>query len=164
MSPAITTNNFDRTRSLNNIYYAMFEPDTGPRWKGNLKKLTLSGDGYVADVNGLPAIKADGSILEQAQTYWSSERDGNLVAKGGVQAMLAEKTNRNLYVVNSVASPKRLDAFNKANLVSIAGSADNLASYMQLASSTELDGQSTGPKGSMWMMRIMMAAPLSAHT
>lgn len=147
VSPAITTNNFDRTRSLNNIYYAMFEPDTGPRWKGNLKKLTLSGDGYVADVNGLPAIKADGSILEQAQTYWSSERDGNLVAKGGVQAMLAEKTNRNLYVVNSVASPKRLDAFNKANLVSIAGSADNLASYMQLASSTELDGQIDWTKG-----------------
>ncbi len=67
--------------------------------------------------------------------------------RGGVQAMLAEKTNRNLYVINTVASPKRLDTFNKANLVSIAGSADNLASYMRLASATELDGQIDWTKG-----------------
>lgn len=147
VSPAITTNNFDRTRSLNNIYYAMFEPDLGPRWKGNLKKLVLSSDGYVADAGGLPAIKTDGSILEQAQTYWSSERDGNAVAKGGVQAMLAEKASRNLYIINSTSSPKRLDTFSKTSLVSIAGSETNLANHMRLAGTSEIDDQLNWTRG-----------------
>ncbi len=100
VSPAIATNNFDRTRSLNNIYYAMFEPGSGPRWKGNLKKLVLNPDkGYVVDQSGLPAISSDGTILESARTYWSSTSDGNKVAEGGVQEMLAAKTNRNLYII-----------------------------------------------------------------
>nr|MBW3812705.1 hypothetical protein [Aeromonas hydrophila] len=120
VSPAIATNNFDRTRSLNNIYYAMFEPDSGPRWKGNLKKLIFSSKGYVADVNDLPAIKTDGSIIENAQTYWSGERDGNIVVKGGAQAMLAEKASRSIYVINKAQS--RLDNFTRSNLESIAGS------------------------------------------
>ncbi len=84
VSPAIATNNFDRTRSLNNIYYAMFEPGAGPRWKGNLKKLALAPEkGYVVDQSGMPAIASDGTILEAAITFWSSTSDGNKVAEGG---------------------------------------------------------------------------------
>ncbi|MGK4475217.1 hypothetical protein [Aeromonas molluscorum] len=83
VSPAIASNNFDRTRSLSNIYYAMFEPDDGPRWRGNLKKLEFSSDGYIVDSRGLPAIKPDGTIIDSAQTFWSSGRDGNKVAEGG---------------------------------------------------------------------------------
>lgn len=137
VSPAIATNNFDRTRSLNNIYYAMFEPDSGPRWKGNLKKLMFSNKGYVVDVNDLPAIKADGSIIESAQTYWSNERDGNVVVKGGAQAMLADKPSRNLYVVNR--SQVRLDTLNRTSLESIAGSASVLNTHLKVADSTEAD-------------------------
>ncbi|MDM5118218.1 pilus assembly protein [Aeromonas hydrophila] len=137
VSPAIATNNFDRTRSLNNIYYAMFEPDSGPRWKGNLKKLIFSSKGYVADVNDLPAIKTDGSIIENAQTYWSGERDGNIVVKGGAQAMLAEKASRSIYVINKAQS--RLDNFTRSNLESIAGSASTLISDLQVTDSAAVD-------------------------
>lgn len=147
VSPAITTNNFDRTRSLNNIYYAMFQPDSGPRWKGNLKKLVLSADGYVSDVNGLPAIRSDGSIIEQAQTYWSSEEDGNQVTMGGAQAMLAGKSSRTLYVTNSKVTPVRLDSFDKSTLAAIAGSEELLASYMGLSSATGLDDQIAWSRG-----------------
>lgn len=65
-----------------------------------MKKLVLAPNkGYVVDQSGLPAISGDGTILESAKTYWSSTRDGNKVAEGGVQEMLAAKTNRNIYVI-----------------------------------------------------------------
>ncbi|MFB2857525.1 pilus assembly protein [Aeromonas allosaccharophila] len=148
VSPAIATNNFDRTRSLNNIYYAMFEPDTGPRWKGNLKKLMLSDKGYVVDATNLPAIKSDGTILEVAQTFWSSEADGNKVAQGGVQEMLAEKSSRNIYLVNDKVSPKRLDAFTRSNAQTMASSAESLRSLMQLSDVSELDNMFSWITGS----------------
>ncbi len=137
VSPAIASNNFDRTRSNNNIYYAMFEPDIGPKWKGNLKKLTLSRDGYVVDARGLPAIKPDGAIIDNAQTFWSSGRDGNRVAEGGVQERLAAKSNRSLYVINNAQN--RLDAFTKANLVTQAGNEAALMTWMKASDSTELN-------------------------
>lgn len=145
VSPAIASNNFDRTRSLNNIYYAMFEPDDGPRWRGNLKKLVFSPDGYVADSRGLPAIKFDGTIIDSAQTFWSSSRDGNKVAEGGAQEMLAAKSNRNLYVINNAQN--RLDALTKTNLVTQAGSEAALMTWMQASSTTDLDALINWTKG-----------------
>ncbi|MCH7371458.1 PilC/PilY family type IV pilus protein [Aeromonas sp. MR16] len=137
VSPAIASNNFDRTRSLNNIYYAMFEPDDGPRWRGNLKKLMFSSKGYVVDSRNLPAIKFDGTILDSAQTFWSSTRDGSKVAEGGAQDMLAAKSNRNLFVINNGQS--RLDTLTKANLVSQAGTEAALMTWMKASDSAELD-------------------------
>ncbi|WP_439830532.1 pilus assembly protein [Aeromonas caviae] len=145
VSPAIASNNFDRTRSLNNIYYAMFEPDDGPRWRGNLKKLIFSPDGYVADSRGLPAIKFDGTIIDSAQTFWSSGRDGNVVAEGGAQEMLAGKSNRSLYVINNAQT--RLDQLTKANLVTQAGSEAALMTFMQAVTTTELDSLINWTKG-----------------
>lgn len=145
VSPAIASNNFDRTRSLNNIYYAMFEPDDGPRWRGNLKKLIFSPDGYVADSRGLPAIKFDGTIIDSAQTFWSSGRDGNVVAEGGAQEMLAGKSNRSLYVINNAQN--RLDQLTKANLVTLAGSEAALMTFMQAVTTTELDSLINWTKG-----------------
>ncbi|MDY7828325.1 PilC/PilY family type IV pilus protein [Aeromonas caviae] len=145
VSPAIASNNFDRTRSLNNIYYAMFEPDDGPRWRGNLKKLIFSPDGYVADSRGLPAIKFDGTIIDSAQTFWSSGRDGNVVAEGGAQEMLAGKSNRSLYVINNAQN--RLDQLTKANLVTQAGSEAALMTFMQAVTTTELDSLINWTKG-----------------
>lgn len=145
VSPAIASNNFDRTRSLNNIYYAMFEPDDGPRWRGNLKKLMFSPKGYVVDSRNLPAIKFDGTILDSAQTFWSSTRDGNKVAEGGAQDMLAAKINRNLYVVNNGQS--RLDTLTKANLVAQAGTEAALMTWMKTSDTTELDQLINWTKG-----------------
>ncbi|HHQ4661509.1 TPA: pilus assembly protein [Aeromonas veronii] len=146
VSPAIATNNFDRTRSLNNIYYAMFEPGSGPRWKGNLKKLVLNPDkGYVVDQSGLPAISSDGTILESARTYWSSTSDGNKVAEGGVQEMLAAKTNRNLYIIP--LSTNTLTPFSKSALEGMAGGATQLRTVMKLDSADSMDDLLNWTKG-----------------
>ncbi|MFE8713306.1 hypothetical protein, partial [Aeromonas allosaccharophila] len=78
-----------------------------------------------------------GSIIENAQTYWSGERDGNIVVKGGAQAMLAEKASRSIYVINKAQS--RLDNFTRSNLESIAGSASTLISDLQVTDSAAVD-------------------------
>ncbi|UBR45043.1 pilus assembly protein [Aeromonas veronii] len=146
VSPAIATNNFDRTRSLNNIYYAMFEPGAGPRWKGNLKKLVLAPEkGYVVDQTGLPAIAGDGTILKSAKTYWSSTSDGNNVAEGGVQEMLAAKTNRNLYIIPP--STNTLTPFSKSALEGMAGGATQLRTVMKLDSADSMDDLLNWTKG-----------------
>nr|WP_270805879.1 PilC/PilY family type IV pilus protein [Aeromonas sp. QDB62] len=149
VSPAIATNNFDRTRSLNNIYYAMFEPGSGPRWKGNLKKLVLNPDkGYVVDQSGLPAISSDGTILESAKTYWSSTSDGNKVAEGGIQEILAAKTNRNIYIIPpSTNTTDSLIEFSKSNLESMAGGATQLRTIMNLNSTDSMDDLLNWTKG-----------------
>ena len=41
-APSVASNNVDQTRSRESIYYAMFYPKTGARWRGNLKKLKVS--------------------------------------------------------------------------------------------------------------------------
>ena len=38
-SASVAANNFDRTETLNSVYYAMFQPDNGPRWQGNIEKI-----------------------------------------------------------------------------------------------------------------------------
>lgn len=93
-SPAVATNNFDRTKTLDSIYYAMFQPDQGPRWSGNIKKLKVTGTG-IQDKNNLSAIDEDGNIAEGATTVWTTgEPDGNEVNEGGVAQMLRTKSNR----------------------------------------------------------------------
>ncbi|WP_111806119.1 pilus assembly protein [Aeromonas allosaccharophila] len=149
VSPAIATNNFDRTRSLNNIYYAMFEPGAGPRWKGNLKKLALAPEkGYVVDQSGMPAIASDGTILEAARTFWSSTSDGNKVAEGGIQEMLSAKTNRNIYIIPpSINTTDALIEFSKSNLESMAGGATSLRTVMNLNSTDSMDDLLNWAKG-----------------
>ena len=93
-SPAVATNNFDRTRTLDSVYYAMFQPDQGPRWYGNIKKLRVTSDG-IKDKNNNSAINNEGNIAETATTFWTTgPADGNAVDKGGVAQMLRVKANR----------------------------------------------------------------------
>jgi len=95
-SPAVASNNFDRTQSSDSVYYSMFIPDSKSVWQGNIKKLTLNDSGILVDRLGLPAIDADGNIKEDASTYWGGDKDGNKVSEGGVSAMLANITSRNI--------------------------------------------------------------------
>jgi type IV pilus assembly protein PilY1 len=98
VAPSIASNNFDRTETLDSVYYAMFLPDRGPRWQGNLKKLKVL-NGKQVDRTSAPAIDNDGNIAASAKTFWSSsaQPDGNDVTKGGVAEMLRAKTNRKIY-------------------------------------------------------------------
>ena len=95
-SPAIANNNFDRTRSLNSVYYSMFMPSNKPVWQGNIKKLTINTQGILVDSNGDAAINEDGNIKDTASTYWGGNEDGNAVSEGGVGAMLNEVETRKI--------------------------------------------------------------------
>lgn len=95
-SPAIANNNFDRTRSLDSVYYSMFMPSNKSVWQGNIKKLTMNSAGILVDRLGAAAINADGNIKDDASTYWGGVQDGNAVSEGGVAAMLGDATSRKI--------------------------------------------------------------------
>ena len=93
-APAVATNNFDRTNTLDSVYYAMFQPDRGPRWGGNIKKLKVTING-IEDQNKVLALELNGNIKETATTFWTAgAADGNKVSAGGVAQMLRTKTDR----------------------------------------------------------------------
>lgn len=96
-SASVAANNFDRTETLSSVYYAMFQPDRGPRWQGNLKKYKVV-DGEQQGKNGNPAIDEDsGHFSQDVTSFWSSDKDGDQVAEGGVADMLRKKTDRVIY-------------------------------------------------------------------
>jgi len=83
-SASVAANNFDRTETLNSVYYAMFDPQNGPRWQGNLKKYKVINNVQVG-ANDLPALDEDsGHFSPLVKSFWSSSVDGNLVSEGGV--------------------------------------------------------------------------------
>ncbi|NQZ11238.1 MAG: rRNA (guanine-N1)-methyltransferase, partial [Algicola sp.] len=128
-SPSIASNNFDRTRSLDSIYYAMFLPERGPRWQGNIKKLKLVGHSQ-QDADGLSAINAAGNIDGNARTFWSSTKDGNEVNQGGVVEMFngLSLASRTLY--SNIGSSGGMSPFTPTNAAITAGSDALLALYM----------------------------------
>lgn len=115
-SPAVAINSFDRTQSLNDLYYSMFSPSESGIWRGNLKKLKINDAGIIVDKNGESAIDDNGVIKETATTYWSSANDGPLVTKGGVGEMLATITSRNVISNLQPTNSTLLSDVNKINL------------------------------------------------
>jgi len=148
-SPSVASNNFDRTRSLNSVYYAMFLPEEGARWAGNLKKLEVSGD-EIVDQGGEPAIDNEGNIKESAKTFWleatdnGGEPDGNEVKAGGANARLADQTSRIIYT--DVGSGSPMASFSKTNALTQVADAAELATYMN-TTEDELDNLFSWSKG-----------------
>jgi len=124
-SPSVASNNYDRTETLDSVYFAMFVPDRGTSWKGNLKKLKIA-NGKQVDQAGNPAIDSNGNIDKNATTFWTtgSTPDGNDVTKGGVSQMLASKTSRK--VLTNMGGGKLLVDLNKTNAETFYGSATAL--------------------------------------
>ncbi len=81
----------DQTRSGDAIYLAMFFPDKSTRWRGNLKKLKVSGS-TIIDARNNAALDDDGLINTDAATFWDKDKaaDGNSVKSGGVNAMFSD--------------------------------------------------------------------------
>ena len=141
-APSVATNNFDRTRSLDNVYYAMFLPDAGTRWSGNLKKLKFVGDKLV-DKNGVAALDGSGSIADTAVTFWadSNVADGNKVAEGGAAAQLRKQEQRK-FLVNIGTELKSLAraSFSSQVLESLLGAdVQEQDKYIQWARGIDID-------------------------
>lgn len=136
-SPSIASNNFDRTQTFDAVYYAMFLPNKGPRWMGNLKKFKVTGSGDIVDKNGRAAIGTDGNLSSGACSYWTSNAvcgassdggDGNDVTIGGAAEVMRKAGSRTLY--GDFGGSGALSTFSKANAATVAGSTIELANYM----------------------------------
>lgn len=115
-APSVAVNSFNRSRSMDEIYMSMFRPNSGSRWSGNLKKLTLNNSGTLVDANGQPAMDSStGNILDTAQTLWSTTADGGEVTAGGAGALLAARTPSSRVIKTNTGTGGSLENFDKDN-------------------------------------------------
>lgn len=125
-SPSVAANNFDRTQSLDNVYFSLFFPTDSARWSGNLKKLKVT-DGSIVDSKGQTAIDSSGNISSSAYTYWGASAicesgnncaDGNDVDRGGVAEYLADVKPNTRKLLSNIGASGALDIFSPNNLKS----------------------------------------------
>ncbi|MDX1812361.1 MAG: hypothetical protein R3240_10465, partial [Gammaproteobacteria bacterium] len=96
--PAIAANAFNSVSDYNKLYFTLFEPSAKPKWDGNIKPYTLSGDPpEVTDAAGVAAISAQGFFKDTSRSLWSSVADGGSIAEGGANGNLPTAAKRNLY-------------------------------------------------------------------
>ena len=100
-APAVAVNAFNRTQTLNDLYFSVFSPRAAYHWPGNVKKYKLV-NGVVVDAAGAPAIDPNsGFFFDQAPTkarsYWSSAPDGADVTAGGAANKLPDFATRTIY-------------------------------------------------------------------
>jgi type IV pilus assembly protein PilY1 len=93
VAPVSAINQFNRLSNLNDVYFAVFRPDSVPHWTGNLKRYRLGrlggNDNALLDANGRNAVDpATGFFETTARSYWSATADGAEVELGGANANL----------------------------------------------------------------------------
>ena len=116
-SASVAANNFDRTETLDSVYYAMFDPQNGPRWQGNLKKYKVI-DSVQYGANKIPAVNEEtGQFSTTVKSYWSSSVDGNLVSKGGVVDWFAKQAVVDRTVYSDIGDDGALALLNTDALV-----------------------------------------------
>ena len=138
-SPTVAVNAFNRTQTLNDVFFETFIPSTDYHWPGNVKHYTLSTSGTTSgqfvDANANPAISA-GFISTTARSAFATEPtldaneqsttavagviDGATVTKGGAADLLPGWQARQVftYVGTNPASPVSLGVSTSANAYS----------------------------------------------
>lgn len=100
-APSVAVSAFNNFGYRNDLYYALFKPQEGARWPGNVKRYKLGEDanGYplIVDKGGNAAIDdSTGFFSSSSSSFWSTA-DGADVAKGGVAAQLLTPDTRKLF-------------------------------------------------------------------
>lgn len=115
-APSVAVNSFNQSRSLDDVFIALFRPEVGPRWSGNLKKLRINSTGTLVDANNIAAIDpTTGEIKDTAQTLWSTAADGTSVTKGGVGALLAARDPNTRVIKTNTGASGVLENFATSN-------------------------------------------------
>ena len=100
-APGVAVNQINRLNHLNQLYYAVFEPDVTYRWNGNLKRYKLSGDGEtILDNSPTPVNAVDpetGLFKDGTQSFWSTTPDGAVATAGGAASQLPNPADRKMY-------------------------------------------------------------------
>jgi len=129
-SASVAANNFDRTETLNSVYYAMFDPQEEPRWQGNIKKYKVKNHKQLGK-NGKDALSnTTGHFNKDVTSYWSSDVDGDDISKGGVAEMLRAKTNRVIW--SDIGIDNKLELLTTAQIEAGASFGDKAALAIEL--------------------------------
>lgn len=118
--PAAAVNAFNRTQTLNELYYAVFQPSATPHWDGNLKKYRLLGGEIFGEDDTVTAVDPDtGFFRDTTRSLWSNEVDGSDARAGGAAYELPSPITRALYTYTGSeadlsADSNRFDADNDA--------------------------------------------------
>jgi len=135
-APSIAVDTFTRTESRNEVFFAMFAPQSGADWPGNIKKLAISitnGVATLVDADGNAAIDAStGKILDSARTYWSAGSDGSKVKAGGVGALLAARDPDTRVIKTNTGASGALQDFNSTNITAAAYGLAGLTQLLDL--------------------------------
>lgn len=108
VAPSVSINAFNSLFHRDEIYMAMFKPDSRAFWNGNVKKYKLCTReqaeanscifGEIIDKNNAAIIDASsGQIKDSATEFWSANADGGNVTKGGAGDVIPTSANRKIY-------------------------------------------------------------------
>lgn len=95
-APGVAVNALNKFEHLDELYYALFDPENKVRWEGNLKRYRLK-DGAIVDVNGTAAISTTTGLFGEGWSWWSNVADNGVSMEGGSAGELTVPTNRKLY-------------------------------------------------------------------
>jgi type IV pilus assembly protein PilY1 len=99
VSPVVPMSRMNGAYAGNWLYLGYFKPQADGLWGGNIKKYGIDDHGAIIDADGNAATEADGTIKDQARSYWSVYPDGSDVLKGGVGSILLDQATRHLYTI-----------------------------------------------------------------
>ena len=178
-SPAVAVDTFTRTRSRNEVYYAMFKPSETVDWVGNIKKLKLNADAVLVDAANNPALDPQfGNIKDSTRTFWSAAVDGSDVEKGGVGELLANRDPATRTIYSNTATGGAFEIFDTTNFdaaalgltdaqfFSLLGASDQAAASQQInwargADAYDRDGDGNTGESRGWKLGdILHSQPL----
>ncbi|MGK0498549.1 MAG: type IV pilus assembly protein PilY1 [Oceanicoccus sp.] len=115
VAPAVAVNAYSGLQHREELYFALFKPDSSPRWSGNLKKYKLV-DGEIRDTSDTTAIDdSTGYFASKSNSYWTTPRDTNgdgsanfivdgaEIELGGMATQLSTPTSRKMYTYTGSA-------------------------------------------------------------
>ncbi len=109
-APAVAIDAFNRTQSLDDLYYSVFQSDSTAHWNGNLKKYKFVNNQIVGVDIGESAIDATtGFFSDGSQSYWSDTADGGIVTRGGAASRLPDPVLRSLYTYTGTSDALTAD-------------------------------------------------------
>lgn len=151
-SPAVAVDTFTRTQSRNDVFFAMFKPDSGVNWPGNIKKLKIdisSGSAKLVDSTSpvpLPAIDpVSGQISAAAKSYWlptGDSADGSSVEAGGVGRLLETRAPSTRTLYTNTGTGGAIETFDTTTIDTLAygfATAADLFTFWDVTSQPELN-------------------------
>lgn len=104
VAPQVAVSSDNTLEVGSDVYVSLFKPAKGAKWSGNVKRYKRSPSGGIIDKgdengeNGKSVFDVNtGLFSDKAHSFWSKERDGDDIEKGGIASHIE---NRKLYTTN----------------------------------------------------------------